>query len=298
MHTSPWVFPRFAAVAVYGLLALAGSAPLAAPVPSVATVNISYHALPDPGRSGIGFLADGRSLFLGGCQPFDVQLRSQPTGCRYPQHIRWGTLSPDGRLLLATTIDARGRNARSHQLDAITGKVLSSRPGLHFVPPVSIHPSNKFWVAVQAGKAPNASETISIMDRSWRVVRRGIYADSSRIYALEFSADGAALFVNGGGNDGQVLDTTTWRSHTPPHQESTPSALVRSADKRWSVQVEGTRLRLIDTFTRKPPTELHLDITDGEPEVAFSPDDRWFAAKGFFTEEGQRKFGFALVELR
>lgn len=65
---------------------------------------VQYVASGDASQIGIDFLADGKSLFIGGCQPFDLVSRCVPSGCRYPVGIRWATVSPDGSLILAAAL--------------------------------------------------------------------------------------------------------------------------------------------------------------------------------------------------
>lgn len=280
------------------LLVLAGStAPELLASQQISTVE--YIEAGEVDRTGIGFLADGKSLFIGGCQPFDLTSRIIPAGCRYPIDTRWATVSPDGSLLLVTTWDAKTYRSRSMQIKAASGEVLSTRKGAHFAPPISIHPSNTYWASVAAGKVASASETVTLVDRSWKIKRDQIYAETQRIFSMEFDTSGKILYVNGGGPiDGASLDTDTWKPVKPAFESTITRLLQVSPDGRFGVRREGQRLVVIKISSPHQFTELDLDTTHGEPEIAFASTGTLFAAKGYFSKDGRRKFGIALVTLR
>lgn len=284
-------------VAVVSLIVATGSLSLAA----TAVDKIEYFDGGDPSYSGIGFISDGKTLYVGGCQVFDLVSRTKLNGCRYPTNTRWATVSPDGTLILATSINSKTKSNRStsFQIDALTGRILSSKPGLHFVPPVAIHPSNRYWAAVRAGKATSASETVVAIDRNWIILKDHVYGETQRIFALEFTGDGSKLLVNGGGPiDGATLQTATWKMAKQASDVTLEQGILqRSPNGRLVAKMEGTKLVLMDITTSATITTIDLDVSDGEPQVAFSWDGRWFAAKGHRMFGNQRHYVFALAAL-
>lgn len=260
--------------------------------------TIQYVVAGNASQTGIGFLADGKSLFVGGCQPFDLVLRDFPKGCRYPAGIRWATVSPDGSLLLATELNAKNGQARSMQINAVSGQVISVRKGIHFAPPIAIHPSNAYWATVVANKRVAGSETVSLVDRSWKVRKSQIYGETRRIFSLSFDAEGRVLFVNGGGPiDGVSLDAETWKLVDSDREGGANGALLVSSNGMFGVRREGMRLLVFEVHSQRVIAELSLDTTSSEPEMAFAADGTKFAAKGYFIKDGRRTFGFALLSL-
>lgn len=260
--------------------------------------TVQYFATNDPSQTGIGFLADGRSLFVGGCQPFDLVSLVIPKGCRYPPSIRWATVSPDGSLLFATALNAKTGQTRSMQINAVSGQVISARKGIYFAPPIAVHPSNAYWAAVVAGKVASASETVSLVDRSWKVRKSQIYAETRRIFSLNFDAAGRTLLVNGGGPiDGVSLDTEAWKPVSPTTEDSSTEVLLVSSNGMFGVSQNGERLVVFEVSSKRVIAELGLDTTRSEPEMAFAADSTMFAAKGLFIRDGQCTFGFALLTL-
>lgn len=266
---------------------------------ATSVTKVEYFDGGDPSNSGLGFIADGKTLYVGGCQVFDLASRTKPSGCRYPAHTRWANVSPDGTLILSTSIIPNGNKSMSFQIDAVTGKIFSSKPGLHFVPPIAIHPNNRFWAASRAGKTASASETIVVIDRRWKILKDNLYGETQRIFALEFNNEGSRLLVNGGGPvDGTTLQTATWKTEKGKLSTAiVPGILQLSPDNRLGVKVEGIKLAIVDISTGATITTVDLDVTDGEPQIAFSPDGRWFSAKGYRVIEDQRQYVFALLPL-
>lgn len=282
------------ALALLVLNGLAGLESHASPQSS----TVQYVATTNASQTGIGFLADGRGLFVGGCQPFDLVLRDFPKGCRYPAGIRWATVSPDGSLLLTTELNAKNGQARSMQINAVSGQVISVRKGIHFAPPIAIHPSNAYWATVVANKRVAGSETVSLVDRSWKVRQNQIYGGTRRIFSLSFDAEGRVLFVNGGGPiDGVSLHTETWKSVDSVREGRANGALLVSSNGIFGVRREGVRLLVFEVHSQRVIAELSLNTTSSEPEMAFAADGTKFAAKGYFIKDGRRTFGFALLSL-
>jgi hypothetical protein len=267
----------------------------AAAWPVSAVLDVEYFDAGDPSYTGIGFIADKKSLFVGGCRTFDLESKRLSKDCRFPADTRWGNVSPDGSLVLITTVEPRGSKATSLQLDAVTGRVLSTRKGIQFAPPVAIHPSNNYWAVARAGKDASASETVTIVDRQWKVRKSGIYAETQRIFALSFSVDGSELLVNGGGPlDGATLETSTWRAKGV----TSSSYLMRNAEGTVAVIARQKALVLIDPSTGADIQALDLDVSGEELQAALSPDGQWFAAKGYRQEVERRRYVFALVRLK
>jgi hypothetical protein len=260
---------------------------------------VSYYELNEPSLTGLGFLADGKSLYVGGCSVFDLESRRQLAGCRYPANVRWGNVSPDGTLLLATAVDANGGHAKSFQLNSQTGTVHSVRQGIHFSPPIAIHPNNRLWAAAEGGKSESAAETVSITGRNWKIIRNRIYADTQRIFALEFVNAGTLLLVNGGGPmGGATLNTSTWSART---DDKTMSAVVpvlqRSSDGRFAIQTSQTAVEIVSLTDQLAIARLDFEPNAEEIQAAFSQDGRWLAMKGYRLFNGSRKYGFALLSL-
>jgi hypothetical protein len=268
------------------------------PLVRAAAATVSYYALPDPGLTGLGFLADGKSLYVGGCSVFDLAARRQLTGCRYPLRVRWGTVSPDGTLLLATSFDGDGSRAKSFQLNAQTGAILSTRPGIHFAPPIAVHSSNTYWAASKGSKSSSAAETVSIIDKNWKVVKSGIYANTQRIFTLEFSGN-EKLLINGGGPvDGATLETFTWSIGKSDHSADASSAIrQRSNDGRFGFRLTQRAVEVVSLPELALLAQIDFDPNLEEPQVAFSPDGQWFAAKGYRTTNANRQYEFALLRL-
>lgn len=267
---------------------------------AVTVESLEYIRATNPGVNGIGYVADGKSLYLGGCQVFDLESKSTRSGCRYPLNTRWGSVSPDGTLVLATTIDPKTKESTSFQLDAVSGKVHSSKRGIHFAPPIAIHPSNRFWVGAQAGRTSSTSETLVVIDRGWHTSKDKIYVNTQRIFSIAFTADGSELIVNSGNSiDGAKVWTATWQVSSQPigtENAEVSGILIKSADNRVGVRLESGALALIDLHDGNVVALLDLDMTEGEPELAFSPDGRKFAAKGYRLVDGRRQFGAVLVQ--
>ena len=74
---------------------------------STPTDAITYYPLEHPSFTGIGFLADGSTLYLGGCGTFDLINRQFFAECRFPKYTRWAKVSSDGTLVFATTSPPR-----------------------------------------------------------------------------------------------------------------------------------------------------------------------------------------------
>lgn len=257
-------------------------------------IEVEYFDAGDPSYTGIGFISDKKSLFFGGCRTFDLEFKRPSQKCRFPADTRWGTVSPDGSLVLATTVEPRSNKAMSFQLDAVTGRVLSSRQGIQFAPPVAIHPSNSYWAVAHAGRDANASETLTIVDRQWKVRKSGIYAQTQRIFALSFSFDGSELLVNGGGPvDGATLQTSTWQ----PNNVAAARYLLKNPEETIAVVAKGKTLALVDPSTGAELQTLDLDVSGEELQMAISPDGQWFAAKGYRQDGERRRYSLALVKL-
>ena len=259
-----------------------------------AEIAVEYFDAGDPSYAGIGFLSDNKSLFIGECRTFDLNEKRPSADCRFPANTRWGTVSPDGSLVLVTTVEPKSNKVMSFQVDGATGRVLSSKKGIHFAPPVAIHPSNGYWAVARAGKNVNASETIAIVDSKWRVRKAGIYADTQRIFALSFSFDGSELLVNGGGPlDGATLQTSTWE----PKNVATAPYLLRNTAGTVAITTKDKALMLVDPSTGAELQTLEIDVSNEDPQAAVSPDGQWFAAKGYRQDGPQRRYALALVRL-
>lgn len=261
--------------------------------------SVRFHSLDKSSGLGIGFLGDGKSAYLGGCRVFLLEQQRFEESCRFPMNLRWAHVSPDGTLLLGTAVESGGKRSISFQIDALTGVVVSRKPGAYFLPPIAIHPSNKYWVAVGAGKDLSASETLTIFNRNWIKEKKGVYAGAQRVFDLTFSVDGRQLSANGGDpSDGAVLDTTTWRPVVGQEGLISSGGLVRwGGDKRLGAKLDGGRILLIKLDSKKIVQAIDIDASRGEPEIAFSSDGRWFAVKGYYVFDGEEKYGFALVDL-
>jgi WD40 repeat protein len=259
--------------------------------------DVYYAPLKSPSEFGLGFVAGGRTLYAGGCRTFDLATRSFEPDCRYPANTRWGHVSIDGQLLLATTIDPKTQAAVSYQIDAGNGHVRASKKGLHFAPPVAIHPGNKLWAAVRAGRNAQASETIEIVGMNWQTLKRGVYGNTRRVFDLKFSEDGNSLLVNGGDlDDGALLSTKDWKPiKDAPAQDA--SVLRSSRDGKFAAKIKDSTIVVLNTATQATVAVLEIDASPDEPQCAFSPDGRWFAAKGFRGRGADRTYSMGLVQL-
>lgn len=265
--------------------------------PTAAPTDAIYVQLKDPSEFGLGFLANGRGLYAGGCKIYDLSTRSFGNTCLYPANTRWGHVSPDGRLLLATAIDPTSNGAVSYQIDAVDGRVKDSKRGLHFAPPVAIHPDNKTWAVVRAGLHRQASETIEVVGTDWRTLQRSIYGHASRIFDLKFSSDGATLLVNGGNlDDGALLSTTDWKPARVVTQPGA-AALSLSQDGRFAARLQGRTVVVVEVATTETVASLDIDMSRDEPQSAFSPDGQWFAAKGFVAQGANQAYAVGIVKL-
>lgn len=282
---------------IAGLLcgALGGSAYAGDP----AVAQIRYVAVDNPHEFGLGFLSDNKTLYIGGCRTLDVERAALEERCRYPENIKWGHVSPDGSLLLATTISPGTSKSISYQIDAQTGHVQSLHLGIFFAPPVAVHPSNQFWAVPRAGKTAAASETISIVNRNWRTLKRGIYAGSQRLFSLQFSPDGKRLLANGGDpDDGAVISTATWEQDGSTDSRPKLNGLVAwSPDHRFGFRLSGKVGVVIDLKSQDIVAQFEINMTDEEPQAAFSCDSHWIAAKGYSLINGERRYTVGLLEL-
>ncbi|TXI84747.1 MAG: hypothetical protein E6Q40_08900 [Cupriavidus sp.] len=282
---------------IAGLLCAALGGPAYAGDPAVP--HIRYVAVDDPHEYGLGFLSDNKTLYIGGCRTLDVERAALEGRCRYPENIKWGHVSPDGSLLLATTISPGTSKSISYQIDALTGHVQSSHPGMFFSPPVAVHPSNQFWAVPRAGKTAAASETISIVNRNWRTLKSGIYAGSQRLFSLQFSPDGTRLIANGGdSDDGAVISTATWEQDASTDARPKLNGLVAwSPDHRFGFRLSGKVGVVVDLTSQDIVAQLEIDMTDEEPQAAFSGDNHWIAAKGYRLVNGERRYTVGLLEI-
>jgi hypothetical protein len=270
-----------------------------AAMPTFSTTNpVEYHDAGDPSYHGLGFLEGGRELYVGGCQVFSIDARTRPAGCRYPMHTRWASVSPDGSMVLATAVNPHTQRAKSYILDAQSGKVLSAKPGIRFAPPVAVHPKNQYWAVVRGPGKGDASETVEIVNRDWSVRQRGLYAETHRIFSLEFSPSGHELYVNGGGpTDGATLDTDSWRVMAAPQVQPSAGLLLRSANGRFLLRQQDAQVVVVDVSMGRNVAAIDLDLSREEPQAAFSQDGRWLAVKGYTRDVGNQRYVFALVPL-
>lgn len=256
-----------------------------------------YVQLKEAGEFGLGFAADGRTVFVGGCAALELSSRSLEPRCKFSSYTRWGHVSADGRLLLATTIHPKTKLAMSYQIDMTSGRVLASKSGLHFAPPIAIDPNGERWAAVRAGREPQASETIEIVGRNWNTIRRGIYGNTRRIFDLKFSVDGNVLLVNGGGReDGAQLSTTDWAPISSPMSTDT-LPLRASRDGKTAARLDGRKVVVFDIASRATLASLDIDVSAEEPQLEFSPDGQWFAAKGYRAEASGRTYAIGIARL-
>ncbi|MCX9154797.1 WD40 repeat domain-containing protein [Niveibacterium sp. 24ML] len=262
--------------------------------------DVRYVILDNPNELGLGFLWDNKTLYVGGCRTLDVERGVLEQRCRYPENIKWGHISPDGSLLLATTIASGTSKAISYQIDAQTGRIQSSHPGMFFSPPVAVHPSNQYWAVPRAGKTSAASETVSIVNRSWRTLKSGIYAGSQRLFSLQFSPDGSRLIANGGDpDDGAVISTATWQQDASADAHPKLNGLVAwSPDHRFGFRVAGKVGVVIDLKSQDIVAQLEIDMTDEEPQAAFSSDSRRVAVKGYRLMDGVRRYSVGWLDLQ
>lgn len=272
------------------------------PVACGATLDVRAHYFVLEGTHdfGLGFLSDKTTIYVGGCRTLNVERGVLEERCRYPENIKWGHVSPDGSLLLATAVEPGTSNAISYQIEAQTGRVLASHPGIFFAPPIAIHASNQFWAAPRGGKTTAASETVSIFNRSWRTLNSGIYAGSQRLFSLQFSPDGTLLIANGGDpDDGAVISTATWEQDASTDSHPKLNGLVAwSPDHRFGFRLSGKVGVVIDLKSQDIVAQLEIDMTDEEPQAAFSRDSHWIAAKGYRLANGERRYTVGLLELR
>lgn len=254
----------------------------------------------DESSLGIGFLSGENRLYLGGCNVVDFSVSTPQARCLYPKNIRWGTVSPDGRLLLATAVDPGTHAATSFQIDTTTGRTVSKRNGSYFNFPVAIHPSGRYWISVEAARSPSASETLAAFDRHWARTRTRIYSNTKRVFNLHFDASGSQLKVNAGGAvDGATLSTRTWQAMAQPTTPGAdPGFAARSEDGRYGARIERSGWTLIDSQTGQVVKTIALDSTSTEPQAAFSQDGLWFAAKGYRTVGGTKVWGVLLTQLQ
>jgi hypothetical protein len=257
----------------------------------------AYANLAEPSEYGLGFLSDGKSLYAGGCRVFDLMSQTFGDKCRFPRNTRWGHVSPDGSMMLATTVDPHTKIARSLQINTADGRVLTSRPGIHFATPVAIHPNNKFWAVARAGSGAQGPETVDVIRHTWVPKIKGVYADTDRIFDLSFSAAGDVLSVNGGGSlDGGLISTTTWKL-LPRQKHSGLVALRANSDGTFEARIDGQRVVVVEITTQREIVSLALDVSNEEPQVAFSSDGKWFAAKGYRQAGGERTYAVGVVNL-
>lgn len=276
-------------------------ATVAPPVACAATLNVRplYFVLEGTHDFGIGFLPGNTTIYVGGCRTLDVERGVLEERYRHPENIKWGHVSPDGSLLLATAVAPGTSNAISYQINAQTGRVLASHPGTFFAPPIAIHPSNQFWAVPRAGKTAAASETISIVNRNWRTLKTGIYAGSQRLYSLQFTPDGTQLIANGGDpDDGAVISTATWEQDPSTDARPKLNGLVAwSPDHRFGFRLFGKVGVVVDLKSQDIVAQLDIDMTDEEPQAAFSGDSHWIAAKGYRLVNGERRYTVGLLEI-
>jgi len=264
-----------------------------------AVAHVRYIALDSSYEFGLGFLSDKRTLYVGGCRTLHIEHGDFDSRCRYPENMKWGHISPDGTLLLATTVAPGKSTAVSYQIDTLTGRIQSSHPGIFFSPPIAIHTSNQFWAATKAGRTAAASETVSIIGTDWRPIKSGIYAGSQRLFSLQFSSDGKQLVANGGDpSDGAVLSAATWKPTTTTEDMTELGGLLAwSPDHRLGFKISGKSGIVVNLKSHETVAQLDIDMTDEEPQAAFSNDGHWLAAKGYRLSNGERSYAVAIIEL-
>lgn len=131
----------------------------------------------------------------------------------------------------------------------------------------------------------------------WKSFADGIDAQVRRIYSLAFIDDGKMLVVNGGPPVGTTLHTSDW-TPTASMSTSTKFSSVQSRDGRYQAKLRREGLQIVDAETQAPLADVELDMSREEPQMAFSWDGRWFAAKGYrATPKGNSVYSFALIEL-
>lgn len=131
----------------------------------------------------------------------------------------------------------------------------------------------------------------------WKSFADGIDAQVRRIYSLAFIDDGKMLVVNGGPPVGTTLHTSDW-TPTASMSTSTKFSSVQSRDGRYQAKLGREGLQIVDAETQAPLADVELDMSREEPQMAFSWDGRWFAAKGYrATPKGNSVYSFALIEL-
>lgn len=260
---------------------------------------VGYFDVSNRTEVGIGFPGGGKSLYVGGCGVFNLQERRFENECIYPDSIRWAAMSPDGSRLLATVTDKHGKRAKSLQIDATTGRILTTHPGIYFAPPVAIDPSNGFWIAPQAGAHDQGGELLKVTAiGQWEPTVSAIFADVPRIFSLMFAQKGRRLIVNGGPPAGSILDATDW-SMVNINLQLPDLGAMQSHDGRFRVNILPNGMQLVKNETKETLVEVELDMSREDPQLAFSWDGKWFAAKGYRPplSNNESIYSFVLIRL-
>ncbi|GLS05364.1 hypothetical protein GCM10007860_25160 [Chitiniphilus shinanonensis] len=262
-------------------------------------VKSEYFHINDPSETGLGFLADTNLLYVGGCRVFELKKREFGKTCLYPADLRWAAVSPDGSLLLGSAAPVDGGKGTSYQLDAVTGRVLSSRRGLYFAPPIAISPTNKYWVGSFAAANAIGSEHLGLMGRDWRIKKQNIDAGVQRIFRLDFSENGEHLWVNGHGSTSARLDTVNWEVSSDIDACDACGNLA-FVDQKAGIGVRFIQKKAIIKSLEdgRALFEVDIDSSRAEPEVAISKDGKLLAIKGNFEKDGKVNYGFVLVDLK
>lgn len=258
------------------------------------TPVIEYFEVHNDTEVGIGFVSDDKNLYVGGCGVFLIAERRPSDRCIFPQGIRWATVTADGTRLFATTFDPSTSKSTSFQLDAATGAVLGSKKGIHFAPPIAIHPTNQFWVGVRAAGNYQGPETIDVVSsETWKSVRRGVPSHVRRIFKLEFSEGGRFLLINGGPPLGAVLDAKTWQTARSSNTQLSSSL---GNNGRFSVGREGGGLKIVDMTNGQTVGYIAMETSPDAPQLAFSQNGQWGAVKGYIERNGVKIYAFALIK--